>query len=163
MQGSYRIGRIFGIPIRIHFSFLIVIPLLAWIIGSQISLTTDTKRGLFQVPINPSLITAGVMPGILGTDVALGLFLGVLVHEIAHCIVARKNGVKIQSITLLLFGGVSQMEEEGVPDPKVELPMALVGPLTSLLFGIACAGLVYLVPDMTPYPPVAGVLVFIFG
>ena len=41
--------------------------------------------------------------------------------------------------------------------------MALVGPLTSLLFGIACAGLVYLVPDMTPYPPVAGVLVFIFG
>ncbi|MFZ1128747.1 CBS domain-containing protein [Methanoregula sp.] len=163
MQGSYRIGRIFGIPIRIHFSFLIVIPLLAWIIGSQISLTTDTIRGLFQVPINPSLITAGFMPWILGTVVALGLFLGVLVHEIAHCIVARKNGVKIQSITLLLFGGVSQMEEEGVPDPKVELPMALVGPLTSLLFGIACAGLVYLVPDMTPYPPVAGVLVFIFG
>ena len=85
------------------------------------------------------------MPWILGTIVALGLFLGVLVHEIAHCIVARKKGVKIQSITLLMFGGVSQMEEDDVPDPKVGLPMALVGPFTSLLFGFVFHGLVYLV------------------
>jgi Zn-dependent protease len=163
MKGSYQIGRLFGIPILIHFSFLIVIPLLAWIIGSQITLTTTTLQDLFQVPIDSSLITAGFMPWILGTIVALGLFLGVLVHEIAHCIVARKKGVKIQSITLLIFGGVSQMEEEDVPDPKVELPMAFVGPLTSLLFGLVCAGLVYLVPVMTPGSPISGVLIFIFG
>ncbi|MGB8309705.1 MAG: site-2 protease family protein, partial [Methanoregula sp.] len=144
MKGSYQIGRLFGIPILIHFSFLIVIPLLAWIIGSQISLTTTTLQDLFQVPIDSSLITAGFMPWILGTIVALGLFLGVLVHEIAHCIVARKKGVKIRNITLLIFGGVSQMEEEDVPDPKIELPMAFVGPLTSLLFGLVCTGLVYL-------------------
>ena len=48
MKGSYRIGRIFGIPILIHYTFLIVIPLLAWIIGSQISLTTDTIRGIYR-------------------------------------------------------------------------------------------------------------------
>ena len=163
MNGSYKIGRIFGIPILIHFSFLIVIPLLAWIIGIQIALTTNTIRYIFQVPMDTSLITAGFMPWILGTIVALGLFLGVLVHEIAHCIVARRKGVKIQSITLLMFGGVSRMEEEEVPDPKVELPMALVGPLTSLLFGFVCAGLVYLVPGMTTDPAIAGVLIFIFG
>ena len=141
MNGSYKIGRIFGIPVLIHYSFLIVIPLLAWIIGIQIALTTNTIQDIFQVPLDASLITAGFMPWILGTIVALGLFLGVLVHEIAHCIVARKKGVKIQSITLLMFGGVSQMEEDDVPDPKVELPMALVGPFTSLLFGFVCAGL----------------------
>ncbi len=163
MKGSYQIGRIFGIPILIHYTFLIVIPLLAWIIGSQISLTTDTIRGLFQVPIDPSLITAGFMPWILGTIVALGLFFGVLVHEIAHCIIARQNGVKIQSITLLIFGGVSQMEDVGVPDPKVEFPMALVGPLTSLLFGIVCGVIVYFIPDITTDTATAGVLIFIFG
>ena len=163
MKGSYQIGRLFGIPILIHFSFLIVIPLLAWIIGSQISLTTTTLQDLFQVPIDSSLITAGFMPWILGTIVALGLFLGVLVHEIAHCIVARKKGVKIRNITLLIFGGVSQMEEEDVPDPKIELPMAFVGSLTSLLFGLVCAGLVYLVPVMIKDSPIAGVLIFIFG
>ena len=162
MNGSYKIGRIFGIPILIHYSFLLVIPLLAWIIGIQIALTTNTIQYIFQVPIDASLITAGFMPWILGIIVALGLFLGVLVHEIAHCIVARHKGVKIQSITLLMFGGVSQMEEE-VPDPKVELPMALVGPLTSLLFGFVCASLVYLVPGMTTDPAIAGVLIFIFG
>ena len=163
MKGSYRIGRIFGIPILIHYTFLIVIPLLAWIIGSQISLTTDTIRGIFQVPIDTSLITAGFMPWILGTVVALGLFLGVLVHEIAHCIIARQNGVKIQSITLLIFGGVSQMEDVGVPDPKVELPMALAGPLTSLLVGIVCGGIVFFIPEMTTDTATAGVLILIFG
>ena len=162
MDGSFRIGRIYGIPILIHYSFLLVIPLLAWIIGSQISLTTDMLKGIFDVPINTSLITAGFMPWILGTVVALGLFLGVLVHEVAHSIIARQKGLKIQSITLLMFGGVSQMEE-GTPDPKIELPMALAGPLTSLLFGLICSGLVYLTPEMTTDPGTGGVLIFIFG
>jgi Zn-dependent protease/CBS domain-containing protein len=162
MDGSYRIGRIFGIPILIHYTFLLVIPLFAWIIGSQISLTTDMLRGIFDVPIDTSLITSGFMPWILGIVVALGLFLGVLVHEIAHSVIAKKNGLKIQSITLLMFGGVSQMEE-GAPDPKIELPMALAGPLTSLLFGLICGGLVYITPGMTADPATAGVLIFIFG
>jgi Zn-dependent protease/predicted transcriptional regulator len=162
MDGSFRIGRIYGIPILIHYSFLLVIPLLAWIIGSEISLTTDMLKGIFDIPIDPSLITAGFMPWILGTIVALGLFLGVLVHEVAHSVIARKKGLKIQSITLLMFGGVSQMEE-GTPDPKIELPMALAGPLTSLLFGLICGGLVYLTPDMTTDPGTTGVLIFIFG
>lgn len=162
MRGAYRIGRIFGIPIFIHYSFLIVIPLLAWIIGSQISLTTDMLRGIFQVPIDTSLITEGFMPWVLGTVVGLGLFFGVLVHELAHSVIARQKGLKIQSITLLMFGGISRMEE-GVPDPRVELPMALAGPLTSLLFGLACGGLVYLTPEMTADPATAGVLIFVFG
>jgi Zn-dependent protease/predicted transcriptional regulator len=162
MEGSFRIGRLFGIPILIHYSFILVIPLFAWIIGSQISLTTDMLNEIFLVPVDTTLITTGYIPYLLGTIVALGLFAGVLVHELAHSLVARKKGIRINSITLMIFGGIATMEE-GVPDPKAELPMALVGPIASLLVGLVCCGIVYAVPTITTNPPFAGVLIFIFG
>ncbi|MGA2919412.1 CBS domain-containing protein [Methanoregula sp.] len=162
MDGSFRIGRLFGIPILIHYTFLLVIPLFAWIIGSQITLTIDMLKEIYQVPIDITVVTAGFMPYVLGTIVALGLFVGVLVHELAHCLVARSKGIAINNITLMIFGGIATMEE-GIPDPKAELPMALVGPIASLFFGIVCSLLVYAVPSMTADPGTAGVLVFIFG
>jgi len=162
MDGSLRIGRLFDIPILLHYTFLLVIPLFAFIIGSEIGPTTDMLKEIFAVRIDTSLITSGFMPWILGTIVALGLFLGVFVHELAHSLVARAKGIKMQSITLLMFGGVAQMEE-GTPEPKTELPMALAGPLMSLAFGLFCCGLVYVVPDMTSDPGYQGLLVFVFG
>ena len=162
MDGSFRIGRIFGIPILIHYSFILVIPLFAWIIGSQITVTTDMLQGLFSIPIDTSLITEGIMPWILGTVVALGLFAGVLIHELAHSLVARRKGIKINNITLMIFGGIATMEE-GVPDPKAELPMALVGPIASLVVGLVCIGIAYAVPAATKNPPLAGVVIFVFG
>jgi Zn-dependent protease/CBS domain-containing protein len=163
MDGSFRIGRLFGIPILLHFTFLLVIPLFAWIIGSQITYTVNMLTGIYAVPVDTGLITAGFMPYVLGTVVSLGLFFGVFVHELAHSLVARRKGIRIRSITLLIFGGVASMEEEGLPDPKVELPMALVGPVTSLLFGLLCSGIVYLIPRFVADAPAAGVLVFIFA
>jgi len=162
MDGSFRIGRVFGIPILIHYSFILVIPLFAWIIGSQITVTTDMLQGYFSIPIDTSLITEGIMPWILGTVVALGLFAGVLIHELAHSLVARKKGIKINNITLMIFGGIATMEE-GVPDPKAELPMALVGPIASLVVGLVCLGIAYAVPAVTKNPPLAGVVIFVFG
>ena len=162
MDGSFRIGRIFGIPILIHYSFILVIPLFAWIIGSQITLTADMLRGFFSVPIDTSLITEGIMPWILGTVVALGLFGGVLIHELAHSLVARHKGIKINSITLMIFGGIAAMEE-GVPDPKAELPMALVGPIASLVIGLVCMAIAYGVPAVIKNPPIAGIVIFVFG
>jgi len=162
MNGSFRIGRIFGIPILIHFTFLLIIPLFAWIIGSQIETTADLIREIYSVPIDVSLITTGYIPYILGIVISLGLFAGVLVHELAHSVVARQSGIKINSITLLIFGGVASMEE-GLPDPVVELPMALIGPITSLFVGLVCSGFVYLIDSMVSDAPLAGVLIFIFG
>jgi len=162
MDGSFRIGSLFGIPIQIHYTFLLVIPLFAWIIGSQISVTVGMLEELYAIPIDPSLITSGFFPYVLGAVVSCGLFFGVLVHELAHSLVARKKGIAINSITLMIFGGVATMEE-GIPDPKVELPMALVGPVASLIFGIVCGGLVYFVPSFVPDPARAGVLIFLFG
>ena len=117
MDGSLRIGRLFGIPILLHYTFLLVIPLFAWIIGSEIGSTTDMLKQIFSIGIDSSLITSGYMPWILGTIVALGLFFGVLVHELAHSLVARAKGIKMQSITLLMFGGIAQMDE-GAPEPE---------------------------------------------
>jgi Zn-dependent protease/predicted transcriptional regulator len=162
MDGSFRIGSIFGIPIYIHYTFLLVIPLFAWIIGSQIVVTVGLLEELYMVPIDPALITSGFTPYILGAIVSCGLFFGVLVHELAHSLVARAKGIAINSITLMIFGGVATMEE-GIPDPKVELPMALAGPIASLIFGIFCGGLVYIVPSFVPDPARAGALVFLFG
>lgn len=162
MEGSLKIGRLFGIPIYLHFTFLLVIPLFAWIIGSQIETTIQLLAQLFSVTIDPSLITQGPVPYLLGALVALGLFAGVLVHEIAHSLVAKKRGIRINNITLFLFGGVSSMEE-GTPDPKVELPMALAGPLTSLGLGILSIGIIYLIPLVVGSPGVAGVLIFFFA
>jgi Zn-dependent protease len=162
MDGSLRIGRLFGIPILLHYTFLLVIPLFAYIIGSQIGSTTDMLKEIFRVPIDTGMITSGFMPWILGTIVALGLFFGVLVHELAHSLVAKAKGIKMQSITLLMFGGVAQMDE-GAPEPRTELPMAIAGPIMSLVFGLFCCGLVYVTPEMAADAPTQGVLVFIFG
>lgn len=162
MDGSFRIGRIFGIPILIHYTFLLIIPLFAWIIASQIEQTTSLISGIFAVPVDTTLITAGFMPYLLGTAVALGLFAGVLIHELAHSLVARRNGIRINSITLLIFGGVASMEE-GLPDPRSELPMALVGPVASLIVGLISSGFVYVAPQVIKDPAMAGVFIFLFG
>jgi len=162
MDGSLRIGRLFGIPILLHWTFLLIIPLLAYIIGSEIDDTSQMLHQIFNIGIDTSIISAGYTPWILGAIVALGLFFGVLVHELAHSLVARSKGIKMQSITLLMFGGVAQMDE-GMPEPRTELPMALAGPITSLIFVLVCCGLVYFVPEMTPDTAIQGVLVFIFG
>ncbi|MDK2989565.1 MAG: hypothetical protein PWR16_1094 [Methanoculleus sp.] len=162
MEASLQIGRLAGIPVKLHWSFLLVIPLFAWIIGSQILLTTELIAVLFGVPIDVTLITAGFNPYILGIVVALGLFFGVFIHEMAHSLIAKARGIEIHSITLLILGGVSQMEET-MPDPKIELPMALAGPLTSLAVGVISSALVYISAAFVPDPGVAGVLVFTFG
>ena len=80
----------------------------------------------------------------------------------AHSLIAKAKGIEIHSITLLILGGVSQMEET-MPDPKIELPMALAGPMTSLAIGLISAALVYVFDAAVADPAVAGVLVFTFG
>jgi len=162
MEASLQIGTLAGIPVKLHWSFLLVIPLFAWIIGSQILLTTGLIEALFGVPIETTLIMQGFNPYILGTVVALGLFVGVFIHEMAHSLIARARGIEIHSITLLILGGVSQMEET-MPDPKIELPMALAGPLTSLAVGVVSSALVYVVAAVNLDPGIAGVLIFTFG
>jgi len=116
-HGSWKIGTILGVPIRVHFSWLIVFGLITW------SLST------FYFPqAAPDLPTASYWTK--GALAALLLFASVLFHELAHSVVARKYKVSIESITLFIFGGVAQMKGEP-PHPKAEFRIAIAGPLSS--------------------------------
>ncbi|NLL09380.1 MAG: peptidase M50, partial [Methanomicrobiales archaeon] len=135
MDGSFKLGRLFGIPVLIHFTFLLIIPLFAWVIGSDIGFTVNMVRNIFHVSIDDQLILSGYVPYILGGTVAIGLFIGVFIHELAHSLVALRSGIEISNITLLFFGGVAAIEEQE-PEPGTEFVMALAGPLTSLALGL---------------------------
>ncbi|MGA2934351.1 MAG: CBS domain-containing protein [Methanomicrobiales archaeon] len=163
MVGSIKIGRIFGIPVLLHWSFLLAIPLFAWIIGTDIAISSGFVFDIFGIS-NPdtTLIVQGWNPYILGAVVALALFLCVLIHELAHCVVALRRGIKINSITLLILGGVSSIENE-LPDPRDELPMALAGPLTSFALGILSWIVVIAGAPLIGDRPLAGVVIFLFG
>jgi len=121
------IGRIYGIPVKIHFTFLLIIPFIAWVLGSNFYLIAE-RAG---IPLGNLLLN----PYVSGLIMALALFISVLLHELAHSLVAQKHGIVINNITLMLFGGVAHLEEEGLEDPKKEVLIAMVGPLTSLLIG----------------------------
>src|SRR3972149_4506904 len=70
-----------------------------------------------------------------GLVATIAFFLSILFHELAHSLVALRSGIEIPSITLFLFGGASRLSEEA-KDPKTELTIAVVGPLSSFALGI---------------------------
>ena len=85
---SYRLPiRLLGIPLYVDLSFLIVLPLLAWIIGSQVGYFAK----MFSIPMSPAL-TSGAMPYVLGLVAAAGLFVSVVIHELGHAVTARVWG-----------------------------------------------------------------------
>ena len=132
MASSLKIGSVLGIPIRIHITFLLILPVIAYTFAVGPTVGNPWPFGPlgFAALGDQPLLQYG-----LGTLAAVLLFACVLVHEVAHSYVAKRHGLKISDITLYLFGGVSAMEE--VPrDPSVELVMALAGPLTSIVIGI---------------------------
>jgi Zn-dependent protease/CBS domain-containing protein len=119
---AIKLGSVYGIPILIDYSWFLIFALIVYTVGFGLMPS--------QYPKLPELeyLSIGLLAAIL-------LFGSVLLHELAHSIVAKRNGLKIGSITLFLFGGVSQMEEEP-PDPKLELQMAAAGPLTSIAIAV---------------------------
>ena len=121
MQPTFSLGRISGIRIGVNWSVLFIVALLAY----------GLAAGQFpaEVPRHPvaEYIVAGVVT-------ALAYIGSLLAHELAHSLVARRNGIKVEDITLWLLGGVSRLEGE-FPDPGAELRVAGAGPLASLLLG----------------------------
>ncbi|MBN1431840.1 MAG: CBS domain-containing protein [Methanomicrobiaceae archaeon] len=165
MKDSIQIGQLFGIPIRLHFTFLIVIPLFTMIIAFQIAYSVSFLEMVFRLPgsVDTSIITSGHTPYILGMVVTLSLFAGVLIHELAHSVVAISKGLEVKSITLLILGGVSAIDEGKSPDPNVEMPMAIAGPLASLVIGIITGVIALFSFYFIPQPAIAGLLFYIFG
>jgi Zn-dependent protease/predicted transcriptional regulator len=118
------------------------------VLGFRVSI--DTSWFFLAVLVTWSLAT-GVFPSwhtslspimywLMGAASALGFFFSIVVHELAHSIVARRHGVVMRGITLFIFGGVAEMADEP-PNARAELRVALAGPLTSTMIALICLGL----------------------
>jgi len=121
MKASFKLFRIAGIDIGIHYTWIFIFILISWSLAAGIfpNLTPDQNPPIYWM---------------MGIITALLLFVSVLLHELAHSLVAKARGMGVSSITLFIFGGVSNLEEE--PEkPRTEFAMAIVGPLTSLVLG----------------------------
>jgi Zn-dependent protease/CBS domain-containing protein len=127
MGSSFKIGRIAGIDIGINYSWILAFFLIAW----------SFAAGVFPVLAPNQSAAAYWIAGFIEAGL---MFICVLLHELAHSLVARSRGLPVSSITLFIFGGVSNLSEE--PEKaSTEFVMAFVGPLTSLVL----SGILYLV------------------
>lgn len=121
-----RIARVLGIPIHLHFSWLIVFGLIVWTLAT----------GYFPAH-DPDL--PAWSNWVKGLVASLLFFVSILVHELGHALVALREGLRTRSITLFIFGGVAQLEKDA-QDGRSEVRIAAAGPLVSL----ALAGLFHL-------------------
>ncbi len=132
--------QVLGIPLSLDLSFLIVLPLFAFLIGSQL----PVYLRLLQLGPQPELLQ-GLTPYLLGLLAAIGLFLSVLIHELGHALTARAYGVQTREITLWLLGGVAQLER--IPRSRgTEAVIAIAGPIVSVLLAVLFGALRGLVP-----------------
>lgn len=148
MRSIWRIGRIKGIDINIDPSWLIIFGLITFSLGG-----VYFPRVYPRWPHWLHLIT--------GPITSILFFASVLGHELAHSLVAIRQGEKVRSITLFIFGGAAEITEE--PDrPRKEFLVAIVGPLSSLGIALMFMGLWLLLrPINEPASAVARYLAFI--
>ncbi len=134
MNGTIRVGNLFGIPFYIHQSWFLVLGLVVWSYSSGLGA---------QFPYLP-----GGLALLLGLITALLLFASVVAHELGHSFVAKAQGIDVKSITLFIFGGLASLEKES-QTPAEAFWVAIAGPLVSLLlfgtfvsigFGLAASG-----------------------
>lgn len=125
MSGAITIFRVWGIPVRVHVSWLVIFGLIAW----------SLSVGYFPRVLPDLPLVAYWANGLLA---ALLLFVSVFLHELSHSVAARRYGIPVSGITLHVFGGVSQLEREP-GRPGVEIVVAIVGPLTSLVIAAVVA------------------------
>ena len=144
---SIRLFKIFGFTVKIDLSWFIILALVAW----------SLAEGLFP------LVYAGLPRSVLwlmGLAGALLLFASIVFHELAHSLVERRYDLPIKGITLFVFGGVSEMEEEP-SSARAEFMMAVAGPLSSMGLGFALYGLAVLGVSVGVPPPVIGVTAYV--
>ena len=142
MKPGWQVGSIFGIPLLIDTSWFIILALFTWSYG----LSLQQQPGYDPV-------TAWVT----GFVLSLALFGSVLLHELGHSLVARSQGIKVNSITLFLFGGVASIDRES-KTPGQAFQVAIAGPAVSFALFLLLALLTRGLADNTPPHLVASTL-----
>ncbi len=131
---AFKVGQVFGISIEIHPSWLIILGFVAW------SLSASIFPDQYEHWSTVAYWAAGIIAALL-------LFVTVLIHELAHALVAKRRGLDVPRITLFIFGGVSHMQRQ----PKSageEFQIAAAGPATSLVIAIVMGIAAFLLGDL---------------
>jgi Zn-dependent protease/CBS domain-containing protein len=138
VAASVRIARIAGVEVALHWSLAIVFVLITWTLAGQVL---------------PSVVPAQPQSAywLVSVFAAFLFYVSLLSHEMGHAIVARRRGVKVDGITLWIFGGVARLRGDAAT-PGTEAKIAIAGPLVSLVLAILF-GVVTFALDATAGPP----------
>lgn len=146
MKAQIKLGRVLGIPIGLHYSWLIIALLVVLSLAQQFT-ATNPQWGA-TVIWGTAIVTAVLF------------FAAIVVHELSHTVVAKAHGLPVRSITLFALGGVSEIEKEAA-DARTEFWMGIAGPITSAVIGIVClvlAGALGWTPGTAHQSPVVAML-----
>src|SRR5919106_6983114 len=123
MKAHIKLGRIFGVAVGLHYSWLIIALL--------VTLSLRSQFGIDHPDWNPPTTWAiAIITGLL-------FFVSILLHELSHAAVAKLRGIPVRAITLFALGGVAQIEKDAA-DAKSEFWMGIIGPITSIVIGVLC-------------------------
>jgi Zn-dependent protease/predicted transcriptional regulator len=149
MQSQIKLGRIFGVEIGLHYSWIVIALLIVFSLAGHFR-ETNAQWGDGVV-----LITA-IVTGLL-------FFAAIVAHELAHSVVAKRRGLPVKSITLFALGGVAQIEKDA-SDAKTEFWIAIVGPITSFVIGgvfLVFSLVTGWAPMETPTTPILAMMVWL--
>src|SRR5688500_12620161 len=116
---SIQLARVLGIRIGVHPSWFVVLFLMIW-----------SLSGLYEDVVGDDAFVLAALSAFL-------FFGSVVLHELGHAVVARRNGIETQGIELWLLGGIARLSRDS-DSPGVEFRVAAAGPLVTLLFGLVC-------------------------
>jgi len=139
--------KLFGFEVRVDASWLILAILVTW----------SLARGLFPAWFKGLSEATYWGMALAGTA---GLFLSIVLHEMSHSLVARRYGIPMKGITLFIFGGVAEMDQEP-PSPRAEFLMALAGPLSSVALAMGFLLLATIGPQVHCPEPVTAVFSYL--
>ena len=149
MNAQIKLGRIFGIEIGLHYSWVIIAVLITF---SLVGYFEEHSAHWGQAVIWAAAIVTGLL-----------FFAAIVVHELSHALVARARNLPVRSITLFALGGVAMIEKEAA-DAKTEFWMGIAGPITSFLIGLGCLALAWALgwqPEIVAQTPPAAVLMWL--
>lgn len=138
MESHIKLGRIFGVKIGLHYSWIIIALLIAFSLASRFQeMHQDWGRGTAWLT---AIITAALF------------FAAIITHELSHALVAKLRGLPVHSITLFVLGGVAQIEADA-KDAKTEFWIGIAGPVMSAVLGFICLGLAWTLGWTMPAEP----------
>lgn len=149
MKAQIKLGRIFGIEIGLHYSWVIIALLITLSLAQHFRMN-NPRWG------DAVIWTSAIVTGLL-------FFAAIVVHELSHALVARTRNLPVRSITLFALGGVAMIEKEAV-DAKTEFWMGIAGPIASFLIGLLCLALAWALgwnPEVIAQTPPVAILMWL--